>query len=97
MQLGKPGSDDCASASYGTIYFDGNQWYMFYLGTPHATAAPEYVPSPPYLTMMAKSNSPSGPWVKEPAVGPFRPSDISAANLVMSVLHAQRTWTVSGQ
>ncbi len=80
LQLGKLGSDDCASASYGTTYFDGNQWYMFYLGTPHATAAPEYVPSPPYLTMMAKSNSPSGPWVKEPEVVPFRPSDISAAN-----------------
>jgi predicted GH43/DUF377 family glycosyl hydrolase len=80
LQLGKPGSDDCASASYGTTYFDGNQWYMFYLGTPHVTTAPEYVPSPPYLTMMAKSNSPSGPWMKEPAVVPFRPSDMSVTN-----------------
>ena len=30
--------------------------------------------------MKARSASPSGPWVKEPEIIPFRPSDISATN-----------------
>ncbi len=80
LDLGAPGSEDSASASYGTTYWDGTTWHMFYLGTPHASPAPDRVPSPPYLTMKARSDSPSGPWMKEPNVVPFRPGDMNAAN-----------------
>ena len=73
LQLGKPGSNDCASASYGTTYFDGNQWYMFYLGTPHTTPAPDYIPAFPYLTMEAESKLPTGPWIKHYNITPFKP------------------------
>jgi hypothetical protein len=73
LQLGKPGSDDCASASYGTVYFDGTKWYMFYLGTPHTTPAPDYIPAFPYLTMEAESTSPTGPWIKHYNITPFKP------------------------
>ena len=73
MNLGPPGSDDAASASYGTTYFDGQRWQMFYLGTPHATAPPDRVPQFPYLTMKAVSDAPAGPWHKQPEVVPFRP------------------------
>jgi predicted GH43/DUF377 family glycosyl hydrolase len=73
LDLGKPGSDDSASASYGVTYFDGQQWQMFYLGTPHASPPPDRVPMFPYLTMKAQSASPAGPWRKQPGVVPFRP------------------------
>ena len=73
LDFGKPGSEDSASASYGTIYFDGQQWHMFYLGTPHATSSPDFIPSFPYLTMEAVSALPSGPWIKLPSATPFRP------------------------
>lgn len=74
LDLGKPGEDDSASASYGTTYLDGNVWHMFYLGTPNVTPAPDFIPSFPYLTRKAKSNSPSGPWVKQKGVIPFQPT-----------------------
>jgi predicted GH43/DUF377 family glycosyl hydrolase len=73
LKLGAPGAEDSASASYGTTFFDGHTWHMFYLGTPHTTPAPDRIPSFPYLTMKARSTSPIGPWVKEPNVVPFRP------------------------
>jgi len=73
LALGKPGEEDSASASYGTTYFDGHTWHMFYLGTPHVSPAPDRVPSFPYLTMKARAASPLGPWIKEPNVVPFRP------------------------
>lgn len=73
LALGAPGSEDAASASYGTTYFDGKKWQMFYLGTPHASAPPDHVPMFPYLTMKAESNAPSGPWHKQPEIIPFRP------------------------
>lgn len=71
LDFGKPGESDSASASYGTTYFDGTTWHMFYLGTPHASPAPNYIPMFPYLTMKAKSHSPAGPWIKQPGVIPF--------------------------
>lgn len=71
MRFGKKGSKDCASASYGTVYHDGKKWYMFYLGTPKATPAPDYIPFIPYYTMLAESSSPDGPWVKHYDVTPF--------------------------
>ena len=73
LKLGSPGADDSASASYGTTYFDGTGWRMFYLGTPHTTPPPDRAPAFPYLTMEARSTSPTGPWVKEANVVPFRP------------------------
>ena len=45
---------------------------MFYLGTPHTTPAPDYVPAFPYWTLKAQAPSPAGPWTKQPEVIPFR-------------------------
>jgi len=72
LDFGKPGEDDSASASSPWVYFDGHSWHMFYLGTPNTTPPPDRVPSPPYLTMKARSQSPAGPWVKQKDVVPFR-------------------------
>lgn len=72
MELGAPGSDDSASASYGVTYKAGKTWHMFYLGTPHTSPAPDLIPAFPYLTMKARSGGPTGPWVKQPGVVPFR-------------------------
>jgi len=71
LDFGKPGSEDSRSASYGTVYFDGNKWHMFYLGTPHVTAAPNFIPGFPYLTKKAESDSPTGPWKKRYDIIPF--------------------------
>jgi predicted GH43/DUF377 family glycosyl hydrolase len=72
LEFGAANRDDSASASYGTTYFDGRRWHMFYLGTPHTSPAPDYVPAFPYLTMKAESASPAGPWRKQYEVTPFR-------------------------
>ena len=40
LELGKAGENDSASASYGTTFYDGRTWHMFYLGTPHTTPGP---------------------------------------------------------
>ncbi len=74
LGFGNPGSGDCASASYGTTWFDGSKWHMFYLGTPHVTPAPDYVPAFPYLTMKAEGDSPAGPWKKRYDITPFVPA-----------------------
>jgi len=73
LGLGPKGSDDSASASYGVTFFDGRTWHMFYLGTPHTTPAPDYIPAFPYLTLKARATSPAGPWTKQAGVVPFRP------------------------
>jgi len=73
LDFGPPGSEDSASASYGTTFFDGQTWHMFYLGTPNVTPAPNFIPKFPYLTMKATGNSPAGPWRKQRDVIPFRP------------------------
>ena len=73
LQLGKPNEPDSKSASYGTTYFDGKKWHMFYLGTPNVTPAPDLIPSFPYLNMKAESDSPSGPWIKRREIVPFKP------------------------
>jgi predicted GH43/DUF377 family glycosyl hydrolase len=73
LDLGKPGEDDSAGACYGVTYNDGTDWHMFYLGTPKAGSPPNRVPTFPYLTMKAKSNSPAGPWIKQKSVVPFSP------------------------
>ena len=73
LQLGKPGDDDSASASYGVTFREGRRWHMFYLGTPHTTPAPDFIPAFPYQTLKAGAASPKGPWIKQPNVIPFRP------------------------
>jgi predicted GH43/DUF377 family glycosyl hydrolase len=77
LQLGKKDEPDSKSASYGTTYYDGNKWHMFYMGTPNVTSAPNFIPAFPYLNMKAESNSPYGPWVKRADIIPFRPKENS--------------------
>lgn len=72
LDFGKPGEDDSAAACAPWVHYDGNEWHMFYLGTPNATGAPDFVPSLPYLTLKARSKSLAGPWIKQPDVVPFR-------------------------
>jgi predicted GH43/DUF377 family glycosyl hydrolase len=72
LDLGKPGEDDSGSAASPWVYFDGKIWHMFYLGTPNTTPPPDRIPSFPYLTMKARSQSPAGPWQKQKGVIPFR-------------------------
>ncbi len=72
LEFGKSGEDDSKGACYGVTYKEGDQWHMFYLGTPNVSPAPDLVPSFPYLTMKAKGNSPEGPWIKQADVIPFR-------------------------
>ena len=72
LDFGKPGEDDSKSASYGVTYHDGDQWHMFYLGTPNVSDPPDLVPSFPYLTMKARGKSATGPWIKQKDVIPFR-------------------------
>jgi len=73
LQLGGKDEPDSKSASYGTTYFDGKKWHMFYLGTPNVTTAPNFIPSFPYLNMKAESKSPYGPWLKRRDIIPFKP------------------------
>jgi len=71
LDFGKPGEKDSASASYGVTYYDGKTWHMFYLATQRVSPAPNFIPITPYQTMKAKSNSPGGPWIKQPEVVPL--------------------------
>jgi predicted GH43/DUF377 family glycosyl hydrolase len=73
LNFGQPGSPDSASATAPWVIQDGKWWYMFYLGTPNVTPAPDYVPMFPYQTLMARSRSPTGPWEKIYANAPFTP------------------------
>jgi predicted GH43/DUF377 family glycosyl hydrolase len=72
LDLGKPGEMDSACVASPWVIREGNEWHMFYLGTPNASPAPERVPSFPYLTLKARSKSLAGPWIKQPEVIPFR-------------------------
>lgn len=90
LELGKPGEEDSKSASYGVTYFDGRTWHMFYLGTPNTSPAPDRIPAFPYLTMKAKSDSPSGPWRKQRDVVPFRPKPGSYNSVTASPGHILR-------
>lgn len=75
LQLGGKEDPDSKSASYGTTYFDGKKWHMFYLGTPNVSSWPNLIPSFPYLNMKAESNSPYGPWKKRRDITPFGPKE----------------------
>lgn len=71
LQLGSVDSQDSASASYGTTFYDGDRWHMFYLGTPNVTDDELKTPSFPYMTMKAEASNPAGPWRKRPDIVPF--------------------------
>jgi predicted GH43/DUF377 family glycosyl hydrolase len=73
LDLGKRGEMDFGTASSPWVIFDGQQWHMFYVGSPNTSPPPDRVPSFPYLTLKAKSRSLAGPWIKQPGVVPFRP------------------------
>ena len=77
LQFGKKDEPDSKSASYGTTYYDGKKWHMFYLGTPNVSSAPNFIPSFPYLNMKAESDSPFGPWIKRRDIVPFKPKEHS--------------------
>jgi len=87
LDFGRPGEDDSAGACYGVTYKDGNQWHMFYLGTPNTSPPPDLVPSFPYLTMKAKASSPAGPWIKQKDVVPFRTKENTYYSLTASPGH----------
>ena len=87
LDFGKPGEDDAASASYGVTFYDGNEWHMFYLGTPNASDPPDLIPSFPYLTMKAKGSSPAGPWIKQMSIVPFRTKPDTYYSLTASPGH----------
>ena len=86
LDLGKPGSSDSATASYGTTYFDGHKWHMFYLGSNNASLSPDRVPIGPYLTMKAEAPSPYGPWIKRNLVvlppSPQHPGNASPGQII---------------
>jgi predicted GH43/DUF377 family glycosyl hydrolase len=75
LDLGEQADQDSGSASYGTTYFDGERWHMFYLGTPNVSADELKTPSFPYLTLKAEAAMPEGPWLKRPDVVPFVPAE----------------------
>lgn len=72
LELGPEGAMDSASASYGTTFFDGERWHMFYLGTSNVTPDSLKTPSFPYVTMKATADAPTGPWGKQAEVVPIR-------------------------
>ncbi len=72
LDFGKPGRRDSATATSPWVYFDGEQWHMFYVGSRNMTPPPECIPATPYATCKAKSGSPAGPWIKQKVV-PFEP------------------------
>ncbi|HEC42525.1 MAG TPA: hypothetical protein ENI20_06820 [Bacteroides sp.] len=90
LDFGESGENDAAGACYGVTYFEDNDWHMFYLGTPNASAPPDLIPSFPYLTMKAKANSPAGPWIKQKTVVPFRTKPDTYYSLTASPGHVIR-------
>lgn len=71
LSLGDAAKPDHKSASSPWVIKEGDEWHMFYLGTPNTTPAPDRIPAFPYLTMKARSKSLAGPWVKQYDVNPF--------------------------
>ncbi len=69
LELGAAGTPDSASTSYGTTFFDGTTWHMFYLGTPNV-GMPGKVPAFPYQTLKARAETADGTWHKQPSVIP---------------------------
>ena len=40
MAMDRTAATNLVPVTYGVTYKDGNQWHMFYLGTPNVTPAP---------------------------------------------------------
>lgn len=80
LDLGEKGRPDSATASYGTTFWDGHKWQMFYLGSPNCSPPPDRVPMSPYLCLKAESDSPSGPWHKQYDVTPLRLGGMNTVN-----------------
>ncbi|MFT4016737.1 MAG: hypothetical protein QM668_07215 [Agriterribacter sp.] len=77
LSLGDAARNDYKSASSPWVIKEGNEWHMFYIGTPNTTPPPYRIPAFPYLTMKAKSNSLRGPWIKQYDVTPLPPKENS--------------------
>ena len=73
LDLGAAYEEDSKSVSYGLPFCEGQEWHLFYLGTPNASPPPNRVPRFPYLTLKATGDSPQGPWLKQKNIVPFRP------------------------
>jgi predicted GH43/DUF377 family glycosyl hydrolase len=73
LPVGGAGRQDAAAACSPWVIREGRWWHMFYLGTPNASPAPDRIPSFPYVTLKARSRSPTGPWEKQYDVVPFTP------------------------
>lgn len=73
LELGAPGTPDSATASSPWMMHDGEHWHAFYVASPNATPAPEYIPVFPYLTKLATAPKLTGPWTKHYEVSPFLP------------------------
>ena len=91
LDFGNESEDDSKSASYGVTYYDGKEWHMFYLGTPHTSPPPDLIPSFPYLTMKAKGKGPAGPWIKQKEVVPFRIKEGTYYSITASPGHLIKT------
>ncbi|NQY09375.1 MAG: hypothetical protein HRT71_07650 [Flavobacteriales bacterium] len=68
LDFGKPGSSDAKVACHGITFFDNNEWYMYYLGSPNTGSKLDIFPYFPYQTHLAKAESASGPWVKQKGI-----------------------------
>ncbi len=71
LSLGAPDKNDSKSASSPWVIKAKDGWHMFYLGTPHTSPPPYRIPSFPYLTMKARAETISGPWIKDYNTTPF--------------------------
>jgi hypothetical protein len=71
LQLGEPGSGDEGTASSPWVIRHDGWWHMFYLASPNASEAPDFVPMFPYRTYKARARKLAGPWEKQYDVCPF--------------------------
>ncbi len=84
LDLGDPGEMDSAAAISPWVYREGDEWHMFYVGTPNPGNG---VPGFPYLTFKARSKALAGPWRKQKDVVPFRPAPGSYYSVTASAGH----------
>jgi predicted GH43/DUF377 family glycosyl hydrolase len=63
MPLGNVGDPDSNCVCYGTTYFDGSLYHMYYTTSTSGSTSPP-VPYPNYQTMSASAPTPQGPWAK---------------------------------
>jgi hypothetical protein len=71
LDLGKEGSGDEGTASSAWAVRHDGWWHIFYLASPNASPAPDFIPSFPYMTYKARARKLAGPWEKQYAVTPF--------------------------